>query len=265
MAKKLGQYFLKNKSAINKIISSLELKKGDAIIEIGPGKGALTFPLAKKCDAFGCSIIAIEKDPKFFTKNLNHESLKNVKFIKGDVLNELEYIARNLQNKKYKLVGNIPYYITGRLMRILSEIKYKPEVIVLTMQKEVAEKITSVPPKMNLLSAITNFWAASKIIANIKSGSFSPSPKVDSAIIKLIPKTNQKYNIQNAEYYKFAKICFKQPRKTILNNLRQGLNLKTEEILKILKINKLTGKKRAQSLDFKIIIKLSCAFKSLEG
>jgi 16S rRNA (adenine1518-N6/adenine1519-N6)-dimethyltransferase len=157
-----------------------------------------------------------------------------VEVIEGDVLEILPGIVSQLKDKKsYKLVGNIPYYITGHLMRIVGELEPKPKLTVVTIQKEVAERISAEPPKMNLLGASIQFWAESGIEFIIKSGAFSPPPKVASALLKLEPLIME--NADRNKYYKLIKILFKQPRKTILNNLEAGLEMTKIEISKRLK------------------------------
>jgi 16S rRNA (adenine1518-N6/adenine1519-N6)-dimethyltransferase len=254
MKKSLGQHFLTNKTATKKIVASLDLKPNDTIIEIGPGEGALTLPLLKECEKLNCKIIGIEKDPKLGSKVAGLRDSKNLKIIIGDALKEIPKITKpyTLNHIHHKIVGNIPYYITGKLLRTLSELENKPELTVLMIQKEVAERIVAKPPQMNLLAAATQFWTESKILFTLKPNDFNPPPKVDSAVIKLTTKPTT-YNLQPTTYYQLLHIIFKQPRKTLLNNLKTGLSLsllETEEILKDLKIN---PKSRPQDLSIEKI------------
>jgi len=284
---KLGQHFLINKKKIKKIIEALELKKGDTVIEIGPGHGEITLPLARNFQ-FSISnfqIIAIEKDEKLFEhlkKKLNFN--KNVAIIHGNALKILSQITQNsllrssspegqLKTQNYKLVGNIPYYITGRLLRILGELENKPSLIVLTVQKEVAERLIAQPPKMNLLAASVQFWAKPEIIGYISKKDFRPVPKVDSAIIKLEADRRGSMRIVEADrrgleqnYYRLIKILFRQPRKTILNNILEAKKRGFMQIIEADKRGFLTKKlhkigvnpqDRPQNLTIKQIIKLS--------
>ncbi len=254
--KKLGQHFLLSKQGIKKIVAALDLKKNDVILEIGPGHGELTQEL--KAASHESRIIAIEKDPRL-AENLASR-LKNVEIIRGDALIILPSLIHDslftIQN--FKIVGNIPYYITGRLLRVLGELEPKPELIVLTVQKEVAERMCATP-KMNLLAASVQFWSSPEIIEYISRKDFRPQPKVDSAVIKLTthnskPKTHEP---PPANYYKLVKFLFKQPRKTILNNLQEGDFCSKNELR-----GKLTGleidpEARPQNLSVEIIKKLS--------
>lgn len=210
-SKKLGQYFLINRKLIEKIIASLAIKAGDTIIEIGAGHGELTKKIAEKCQVF-----AIEKDKKM-AAGLENLKLQNVQIIQDDALKILPQIIGSLPVKNYKIAGNIPYYITGRLLRLLSEVDSKPNLCVFMLQKEVAERICAKPPKMNRLAAIVQFWATPQIISFVPRESFKPKPKVESAIVRLI--TSQQSTVAPRKYYKMVKILFRQPRKTILNNL----------------------------------------------
>lgn len=154
--------------------------------------------------------------------------------VEGDALKLLPEIANyQLKTTNYKLVGNIPYYITGYLLRTVSELKHKPSLIVLMIQKEVAERICAKPGEMNLLAASIQVWAKVEIVRFVSKKSFNPSPKVDSAIIKLIPTKN--YPLPTKNYYTLLRVIFRQPRKTVWNNLRQltidGRELGKDKIL----------------------------------
>src|SRR3989344_4758001 len=265
--KKLGQHFLTKKTKLQKIVGALDLRADDSVIEIGPGHGELTNELRIK--NYELKIIAIEKDEEF-VRYLQEKFAqdKNIEIIEGDILKILPELA-----KSRKIVGNIPYYITGHLLRIIGELKNKPSLVVLTVQKEVAERICAKPfgiahgkPRMNLLAASVQFWAEPEIIDYIPKTDFWPQPKVDSAIIKLKSITvsmrphEKCYEIGAEEYYKLIKILFKQPRKTILNNLR-ATNKTKEEIIKILGELKINPEDRPQNLSVEQIKELSTQIK----
>jgi 16S rRNA (adenine1518-N6/adenine1519-N6)-dimethyltransferase len=278
MSQKLGQHFLKNKGKIRKIADSLDLKEGDFIVEIGPGHGELTRELIAVPNV---KVIAVEKDKSLalklkenfefrisnFKKNSNDKNSKP-EVIQGDALKILPSLIQNsklkTQNSGYKVAGNIPYYITGKLLRVLGELvtgvmtrhNIPPiSLVVLMVQKEVAERLTAKPPKMNLLAASVQFWASPEIIDYISRKDFSPPPKVDSAIIKLITKNQQLTTDEN--YYKLIKILFKQPRKTILNNLAGGLGKEKKEITEALGRIGINPLDRPQNLSVEKINKLA--------
>ncbi len=262
MKKSLGQHFIVNKAAIQKIIAALDLKEGETIIEIGPGSGALTLPLAEKCEKLNCKIIAIEKDPKLAFSVQRTANSENLEIVIGDALKELPKITQHstLTAKRFKVVGNIPYYITGKLLRILSELEKKPEISVLMVQKEVAERIVAKPPKNNLLAAAVQFWAEPKILFKLKPADFNPPPKVDSAVIKFETR-DKRYEKRDRtkidSYYKLLRIIFKQPRKTLVNNLKDGTDLSREDIETLLSGLKIDQKSRPQDLDIEKIEKLA--------
>jgi 16S rRNA (adenine1518-N6/adenine1519-N6)-dimethyltransferase len=271
MLKKLGQHFLIDEKKIKKFVDALDLKSGETIIEIGPGHGELTTgikhqvsPKQSKLATGQASIkiVAIEKDEKFVQLLRKKFALdKNIEIIEGDALKILKSYTLHL--KSYKIVGNIPFYITGYLFRILGELKNKPSLIVFFFQKEVAQRICAIPPKMNLLAASIQFWAEPEIIDYISKKDFRPMPKVDSAIIALTPIYADNKQINAEKYYKLIKVLFKQPRKTILNNLatsdKRQATRKEEIATKIKKIG-INPQDRPQNLDIKQIEELSTLF-----
>lgn len=265
MPAKLGQHFLKNNSAIKKIIACLDIQPGETIIEIGPGKGALTLPMAKndQLPMTNFQIIAIEKDAELvieLNKKIQDLDLKNIKIIEGDALQVLPKLIDDLklENRKWKIVGNIPYYITGKLLRTISELKNKPTISVLMVQKEVAERISGKPPHNNLLASAMAIWANTKIILNLKASEFDPPPEVDSAVIKLTTNTEQGLTQKELEkYYKLIHIIFKQPRKTLANNLKDGLKISRMEIEKILHSIDLPLNSRPQDISIEQVLKIS--------
>lgn len=259
----LGQHFLKNESALKKIAAALNIQKNDTIIEIGPGRGELTNELISVMrQASGVKkngkLILIEKDPALAYSMERLGFKKNIKIIVGDALKELPKITKRLtlNAEHYKIVGNIPYYITGKLLRIMGELKNKPVAAVLSIQKEVAERICAKTPKMNLLAAAVQFWAEPKILFALKQNDFSPPPKVKSAVIKLSVKRQASSIKENRNYYKLIHIIFKQPRKTLFNNLRKGLSLPETEIKNALKSAKISPDCRPQNLSLAQIKKL---------
>ena len=255
--KRLGQCFLINKEKVKKIIDAVNIRNNDTVIEIGAGKGELTRELAKYP---GVIVIAIEKDQELIQiLKKKFISDKNTEIILGDALKLLPELTKShkLKSKTYKVVGNIPYYITGQLLRVISELAFKPDLVVLTLQKEVAERLCAKPPKMNLLAASVQFWAEPEIIDYIPKKDFKPKPKVDSAIVRLrTTRMNADSNAdEHRKYYELIRILFKQPRKTILNNL--GIVQKKEEVIKKLQKIGVDPNGRPQDLSIEIIEKLN--------
>jgi 16S rRNA (adenine1518-N6/adenine1519-N6)-dimethyltransferase len=168
--KSLGQNFLKDRSVLEKIIDAAELSKDDYVIEVGPGKGILTQELIKR----GARVTAIELDDRLI-KQLSR--IKNLDLIHG---NALDFIP---PEEDYKIVANIPYYITSPLISHFLEAKTRPSKMVLLVQKEVAEKICAQPGDMNVLAIHVQVFGKPRIVCKVPASAFDPQPKVDSAVI----------------------------------------------------------------------------------
>lgn len=257
----LGQNFLKNKNKIKEIVSHLEINDNDFILEIGPGHGELTKEILKELKNKKFFVLGIEKDRRLALNLLKEIKNKNFQIICGDILKILPKIKNFLpENSNFKIIGNIPYYLTGKLLRILSELKTKPIFSIFTMQKEVGERIISGPPNNNKLAAILNFWSEPEIITYISKNDFYPKPKVDSIVLKLITK-NEKPQVSGDLYYKTTNILFKQPRKTILNNVLLEFKIKNqkekEKLFKKIRDLGINPMLRPQNINQEEIIKLS--------
>ncbi|PIT93207.1 MAG: ribosomal RNA small subunit methyltransferase A [Candidatus Harrisonbacteria bacterium CG10_big_fil_rev_8_21_14_0_10_38_8] len=214
MKKSLGQHFLINDSVINKILENIIVTPKMTIIEIGPGEGFLTRPLINFCQENDCEFLALEKDD-YLAEKLLQEGV-NVKNTDA-----LEFLKNDTSLSNYTVVGNIPYYITGNLLRTLSEKNPRPNQVIIMIQSEVADRILAEPPKMNLLAAATQVWASGVVLATLSPENFNPPPKVYSSIISL--KTRDKVPDDLSFYYDFIRTAFKQPRKTFYNNLRERI------------------------------------------
>lgn len=221
--KLLGQHFLKCGWVVDLLINSADIKKTDIVLEVGPGTGALTKTLAQHAG----KVIAVEKDKKLtadLEEILGKEKIANVETISGDILKLL--ISGQAVTGNYKVVANIPYYLTSRLFRLLLESSHRPELIVMTIQKEVAERIVAKPGQMNILAASVQIFGDPQIIKAVPRACFSPVPKVDSAIIKvgsISDKKLQKEGVSPVVFFKTLKAVFSSRRKTILNNLARDL------------------------------------------
>ena len=245
-SKRLGQNFLIDKFALSKVISASELKPEDIVLEIGPGTGILTMELAKKAR----KVIAIEKDRlMLLALKETLASFQNIEVIHGDIL-KLSPLSSKL--KPYKVIANLPFYLTAPVIRKFLEAEIQPELMVFVVQKEVAQRICSKPPKMNLLAVSVQVYAEAKIIAYISKTSFWPQPKVDSAIIKIIPlKAAPPLLLRAGLYEQFFKIVrsgFANPRKQIVNNLSRMLKLTKEETSAWLLQNNIKPTMRAEIL-----------------
>jgi 16S rRNA (adenine1518-N6/adenine1519-N6)-dimethyltransferase len=255
-SKRLGQNFLVDKSALKRIFEPARLSENDIVLEIGPGVGNLTQELAKKAKR----VIAIEKDPRMV--EILKETLKdfnNTKIIQADILKiENWKLIKNwkLKNGNYKVIANLPYYITASVLRKFLEIEKKPKLMVFLVQKEVAQRICAKAPKMNLLALSVQYYAQPKIIGYLSKKSFWPQPKVDSAILQ-ISKIQSKRKIDSERFFKIVKAGFCQPRKQILNNLSKMLKLDKEKVKSWLLKNNIQPSQRGETLKIKDWIHLS--------
>lgn len=179
---RLGQHFLTSVSVLEDILSVVEDLSTLPVLEVGPGEGALTRMLAKKFPR----VIAVEKDERLagtLAASLKKEGIQNVTLITGDIL---ERFPDDLPlPKRYVVIANIPYYLTGRLIRALLESAHRPETMVLMVQREVAERITATPPHMNLLGLSVQAYGTPRIALRVPASAFTPPPKVDSAVIRV--------------------------------------------------------------------------------
>ena len=257
--KSLGQHFLKNQTAIAATVNALKIAPGETVIEIGPGHGELT----KHLLATGAEkVIAIEKDWDLHAElpnTLKAESYK-LEAVLGDALKLLPEIVAGLGDAPYSIAGNIPYYITGHLLRIIGELGHKPLRTVLMIQKEVAKRVSAEPPKMNRLAAMTQIWARTEIVMHLAPADFDPAPTVDSAIILLETLPDAPRGDALARYFHMAHILFQQPRKTAMNNLTDGLSLSKEAAIEQLKPLGLLGAERPGNLSVATIFAISNLF-----
>jgi len=267
-SKRLGQNFLIDNKAIRKIVEAANLRKDDIVLEIGPAIGNLTYKLAGKAK----KVIAVEKDPKMM--EILREVLKdypNIKIVLGDILrfqnSKLKInppgsssLRSAQQNSKYKVVANLPFYITAPVIRKFLEMQKRPKEMILVVQKEVAQRICAKPPKMNLLAVSVQFYAKTEIISCISKKSFFPQPKVDGAILRIVPLTIIKRVISTASFFKIVKAGFSQPRKQLVNNLSKGLKLNKERVKSWLLENNIQPNQRAETLEIEDWIKLTKTF-----
>ncbi|MFA5729811.1 MAG: 16S rRNA (adenine(1518)-N(6)/adenine(1519)-N(6))-dimethyltransferase RsmA [Candidatus Paceibacterota bacterium] len=243
LKKGLGQNLLKDQNQIRKIMASINLSPNDTVLEIGPGLGAITLEMAK----IAKTVVCIEKDQEMvtaLTQKLKEENIKNVEIINEDILRLFNNDKLNVKVKKYKIVANIPYYLTSVLIRNLLEIKNPPEDIFLMIQKEVGERICAKPGDMSILAIAVQYYANPKILFTVPKGCFLPSPKIDSVFIRITPKGVEK----NDEFFKLIKAGFSHPRKQLIGNLYSQLKIDKEIIKNWLKDANLKPGERAEVL-----------------
>lgn len=242
-SKGLGQHFLIDKRAISKFLKAADVNSEEVVLEIGPGTGILTRELAKKAK----KVIAVEKDPKMV--EILKETLvgiNNVEIVNQDILKfDTKY---KIQNTKYKVIGNLPFYLTSPVIRkFLEVVEVKPIQLVFMVQKEVGQRIAARPPKMSILAVSVQVYAKPEIISYIRKSSFWPKPKVDSAIIRITP-SKRVYRFNLNSFFLLVKAGFSHPRKQLINNLSKSLKLSRAEVESGLEKNGINPFQRAETL-----------------
>jgi 16S rRNA (adenine1518-N6/adenine1519-N6)-dimethyltransferase len=252
--KRFGQNFLVDEDLPQKIVATAEIDAKDTVLEIGPGIGAITHALAQKAKW----VIAIEKDREMVNILQDTlEGLKNVKVIQGDVL-KVPFPELQLPTP-YQVIGNLPFYLTAPVIRRFLEMKeVRPLSLTLVVQKEVAQRICSKPPRMSILANAVQFYANPELISVISKKSFFPQPKVDAALIKITPKSLPMRD--SKMFFDVVRAGFSHPRKQLLNNLAQGLKKSREDISAWLQKNNISPQQRAETLGVDDWINLTKSF-----
>jgi 16S rRNA (adenine1518-N6/adenine1519-N6)-dimethyltransferase len=242
--KRLGQNFLQDPFALEKIVTAAQIQPTDTVLEIGPGLGSLTRYLA----AFAKQVIAVELDQDLLAPlRAVLAPYQNVRVIQGDIL-ELSP-AEIISADDYLVVANIPYYITSALIRHLLENRKKPRRIILTIQKEVAERICARPGDLSLLALSVQVYGAPHIAARIPAEAFFPPPKVDSAVlcIDIHPSPRIKTELLDI-FFLLIKAGFSQKRKTLRNSLSSGLHIAPGDAADLLQRANIDPQRRAETL-----------------
>ena len=257
--KSLGQNFLVEPAGLRKVLTAAELQGDEQVLEIGAGLGSLTVLLAQNAK----EVLAIEIDQKLFPAL--QEALApyaNVKTIHGDILNlDLDGL---LHDQDFVVVANIPYYITSAIIRKLLEANKRPSRMILTIQKEVAERIIARDGKMSLLALSVQVYGKPELVATIPAGAFYPAPDVDSAVLKLTLYEKPLIQEQNLDlFFKLAQAGFSQKRKTLRNSWASGLSISSQQAEKILADAQLESNRRAETLNLEEWNRLVLAYLKL--
>ncbi len=253
--KSLGQNFLTSEGAVESILDAGDVMGEDIILEIGPGKGTLT----KKLLEFGGKVLAIEKDDKLYL-NLKEKFKKEIKNKKLELIHgdALDFNPKDFKLNKngYKLIANIPYNITGQIIRKFLESEIQPERMVLMVQKEVAQRIVAKDKKESILSVSVKAYGEPKYIQTVKAGSFFPIPNVDSAIL-LIDNISKNFfkDFSEVEFFKLVRAGFASKRKKLSSNL--SVIVDKEKVRNVFKELNLGDNSRAEDVDINIWQQLS--------
>lgn len=240
LKKSLGQHWLVDPASLNAICKAADLQTTDLVLEIGPGSGNLTKLLVSNAR----EVIAVELD-KDLVNSLIKLAKPNLKIINQDIL---EFNLNDLE-PGYKIVANIPYYLTSKLIRQISETTKRPSLVALLVQKEIAERISAKPGEMSILGLTCQyFWEVEKLDV-ITADKFDPPPKVDSQIVRLRPKVNLPLNLpKQKKLFQLIRVGFSSKRKTLVNNLSSGFGKEKSSLSEILTSLNIDPMIRAQSL-----------------
>jgi 16S rRNA (adenine1518-N6/adenine1519-N6)-dimethyltransferase len=245
--KSLGQNFLADEGALAKVAAAAEVGLEDTVLEIGAGLGSLTRHLAVAARR----VVAVELDEGLLpalTEVLKPHS--NVEVVQGDILN-LSPLALGLP-PGYKVAANIPYYITSAVIRHLLEAEARPVRIVLTVQREVAERVCARPGEMSLLAVSVQFYSVPRIVARIPAGAFYPRPRVDSAVVRLDVLPRWAVDVRDSEtFFRVVKAGFSQKRKQLRNALSGGLQITGQQVEAWLARAGVDPRRRAETLTLK--------------
>jgi len=246
--KGLGQNFLIDRHVLSKLISAAEVSSDDIVLEIGAGLGILTQALAEHAR----QVVAVEIDPRL-TSFLQAElaQCSNVEIVQGDILRlELaKLVPARPGHSPFKVVANIPYYITSAVLRYLLEAEPRPSLIVLMVQHQVAHRLTAQPGDMSLLSVSVQFYGRPRLVSRVSAEAFYPRPKVDSQIIRLEP--HQQLPLPKdavGPFFQLVRAGFAQKRKQLHNTLVRGLCLPAPQIVQLLRTAGIDETRRAETL-----------------
>jgi 16S rRNA (adenine1518-N6/adenine1519-N6)-dimethyltransferase len=265
--KSLGQHILVDQAAIARIVEAAELDETDVVLEVGPGPGTLTVPLAERAG----QVVAVELDERMLAplQELLGDR-ENVTVVHGDILDQ--DVARLVGEGRYKVVANLPYYVTSAVLRHVFEARVRPERLVVTVQREVAERIVGRPgrgqrrrkrksgPRMSLLAVSVQFYGVPSIVASIPAGAFRPVPAVDSAVVRVNVYDPPPWGeVDVRRFFEVARAGFAQSRKQLRNTLIHNLGLPADRVSAGLEAAGIDGRRRAETLSVPEWVALSRA------
>lgn len=256
--KGLGQNFLADAHHLQKIVDAAGLTPADTVLEIGPGPGTLTRLLAETAG----QVIAVELDAAMVHLLRTETSyLPNLTVVQADILQTRVQELLPDAARPYKVVANLPYYITSAAIRHLLESDPRPQRVVVTIQKEVAQRIVAQPGQMSLLAVSVQFYGAPVLVHQIPAGAFFPPPKVDSAVVRIDVFPQPAVSTATPEaFFRVVKAGFSQKRKQLKNTLAAGLQLPGTEVTSALHAAGIEPSRRAQTLSLAEWGRLADAF-----
>jgi 16S rRNA (adenine1518-N6/adenine1519-N6)-dimethyltransferase len=250
--KRLGQHFLIDEAVLGRILSAAELSPGDIAVEIGPGLGILTEELARQ----GARVVSVEVDAKLVALLRRRlAGFPDVRIVRADILKVTprqllrEELPASDPARGYKVIANLPYYITSPVLSHFLEAQPRPSEMVVMVQKEVGETIAAAPGKMRLISVKTQFYSKPVIVSYVPAASFYPPPKVDSVVLRLDVYSQPAIEISDvAGFFDMVMHGFSSPRKQLRNALAHSLQLPPDQVASLLEKAGIEAKRRAETL-----------------
>ncbi len=257
--KRLGQHFLTDPRILESIVEAAEVTAEDTILEIGPGLGHLTRVLATRAQR----VVAVELDSALAARlKTEFARTPNVAIVQGDILTRepREWIRQAKPRAgarptaaspalSFKVVANLPYYITSAVLRLLLQAAHKPSTIVVMVQREVAQRMLAKPPAMNILAVSVQFFAKARQVRTIAPGAFFPRPKVESAVVRLDAYDKPAVPVQDTElFFRIVHAGFGERRKQLRNSLAHGLGLRSQAAEHLLARAQIDPSRRAETL-----------------
>lgn len=239
--KKLGQHWLHDEDVLEDMCLEAQVSQSDTVLEVGPGLGTLTRHLAQHAG----QVIALEFDPRLAENLQQNPIAPNVQVTPGDILKfDLGTLPRD-----YKVVANLPYYITSKIVRLLLESNNPPQLATILVQKEVAERMAAQPGDMSILAVSVQYYCEVQLGPVVPAHLFTPPPEVDSQIITLTRRTQPLFtDVDTRDFFKVVRAGFGEKRKKLRNSLHGGLRLDKDLIEEILKQTSLPENARAEEL-----------------
>jgi 16S rRNA (adenine1518-N6/adenine1519-N6)-dimethyltransferase len=240
--KSLGQHWLNDLAALEAIADAAAIGPEDTIVEIGPGPGTLTKLLVRRAK----QVVAVEFDAKLARELPRRVEADNLQIVTQDILSfDFTTIAA-----PYKVVANIPYYLTSNLIRVMSESSNPPITAVILIQKEVAERVCAKPGALSLLSVTAQYYWEVSLGELVPAALFTPPPKVDSRVLVMHHRQAPLFDdVEPKQFFRLVKAGFGQRRKTLLNSLSSGLHIDKKIVQDICNATAIDSKRRAQTLD----------------
>ncbi|MQF69145.1 ribosomal RNA small subunit methyltransferase A [SAR202 cluster bacterium AD-804-J14_MRT_500m] len=241
----LGQHFLIDPTVLQRIVEAGEINELDTVVEVGPGKGVLTRELVARAK----SVMAIEIDSTL-ARNLSGElnNPTNLTVLCEDA-RTYGFDTDSSLSESYKVVANLPYYAASLIVRRFLESAIKPSLMVVTLQKEVAEAMVAKPGRMSILSVGTQFFGIPRIVCTVMPSAFRPSPRVTSAVVRIDVRSRPAVNVTNiVDFFAVVHAGFAAPRKQIRNSLALGIGFSASEAEQLLTAAGIDHQRRPSTL-----------------